>query len=246
MRIDVRIEKAGYRKKTVLENINFTVEGNSFTAVIGRNGSGKSTLIAAMSSLIIPKGTVLLDSVDISTLSRRERAMRISAMIQSPKRPHVTVRELVEFGRSPYLGFGKRQRDIDRIAVEAAIEKTHISNLLDSYADRISGGELRRAYFAMMLAQDSDVALLDEPTAFMDADYEREFFELSKKLSKTKNVIAVMHNLNMALSYADNILLLNNGRQVFFGAPSELLKTNLIETVFSVKRFLAEGKTFFA
>ena len=117
MRIDVRIEKAGYRKKTVLENINFTVEENSFTAVIGRNGSGKSTLIAAMASLIIPKGAVLIDSVDVATLSRRERAMRISAMIQSPKRPHVTVRELVEFGRSPYLGIGKRLGERDQIAI---------------------------------------------------------------------------------------------------------------------------------
>lgn len=245
MRLDVKIKSAGYRKKIVLENINFTIPKNSFTAVIGRNGSGKSTLLAAMASLITFEGEIFLDSTDITALSRRERAMRVSAMLQSPKRPHVTVRELVEFGRSPYLGFGKRFSESDRAVVNDAIEKTHIAELVDSHADRISGGELRRAYFAMMLAQDSELVLLDEPTAFMDADYEREFFDLSKQLSETKNVITVMHNLNVALSYADNVLLLDKGRQVFFGSPDVLLKTDLIETIFSVKRFFVDGKTFF-
>ena len=97
----------------------------------------------------------------------------------------------------------------------------------------------------MLLAQDTDIVLLDEPTAFMDADYERSFFELSKNLSKTKTVIAVMHNINLALQYADYIILLDGGRSLFFGKTEVLLATDLIERIFSVKRFSIHGITHF-
>ena len=126
-----------------------------------------------------------------------------------------------------------------------ALIKANVSSLRDCYLDRISGGELRRAYFAMMLAQNTDVALFDEATAFMDADFERQFVAMQKELAKNKTVISVMHNLTLAVAYADAILVLDGGKQIFFGTPNELLATDIPENIFHVKRHTVDGKVFF-
>jgi len=244
--LEVNIKKAGYKNKAVLRNISFSIPEKSFTAVIGRNGSGKSTLLSVLSGLAYYDGRVTVDSKELRELNGRERAARISLMLQQLRRPHITVRELVAFGRSPYLGIGKKLGENDRQIIEMSAKKADVSEIFDSYADEISGGELRRAYFAMLLAQDTDVVLLDESTAFMDVDYESKFFALAKSLSAEKTVISVIHNLDLAIKYADNVLLLDKGEKVFFGGVEDLLSHELIEKHFSVKRYVTDGKIFFA
>jgi len=244
--LDVNIKGVEYKGKSILENIQFTPCEKSFTAVIGRNGSGKSTLISAISSLIKYEGSVTINGRDTRDFDRRELSLRVSAMLQNLKRPHMTVSELVALGRSPYIRIGQKLSKNDTDIIDNAINKAQISGITNSYVDKISGGELRRAYFAMLLAQNTDIVLLDEATAFMDADYERKFCELAKELSKEKTVISVMHNLDFAVHYADNILLLDKGRQLFFGSRDDIMKTNLIEKTFSVNRYTVSEITFFS
>lgn len=245
MKLSVNIKSISYKSAPVLKNLCFSIENHGLVAVLGRNGVGKSTLIGAISALVAYDGEVKLDGVDVRSHTRRSLAKKISAIPQIPKAPHITVRELVSYGRSPYLKLGERLNDTDMRIIDEAIEKAEIADLADSYADRISGGELRRAWFAMLLAQNTEIALLDEATAFMDADYENKFLSMAKSLAGEKIVIAVTHNLDAAVRYADSVLLIYGGEQVFFGTAEELLSTDLIERTFSVKRYLADGKIFF-
>ena len=240
MSISVRIDRAAYGRRTVLENIAFDAPDGSLTVVIGRNGSGKSTLISCLAGLMPFEGEVLADGVELSSLSVRARAREVSVLLQNPRRPHVTVRELVGFGRNPYRATLGRESDADRAAVSRALADTDLLPLADCYVDRISGGEVRRAYFGAMLAQDTPVVLLDEATAFMDKDYERRFLSAARALADGgKTVLSVMHDLSAALSVADCVLLLDGGRQAFFGTVADLLATDLVERTFSVRRYTA-------
>ena len=246
MAIDIDIKRAFYGRREILKNISFAPTDSSFTAVIGRNGSGKSTLISTISGLAQYEGRVTIEGEDIKLCDRKKLATRISLVPQELRRPHITVEELVSYGRRPFLKLGEGPRDIDRELISKAMSDADLYDIGDKYLDMISGGELRRAYFGMMLAQDTGVVLLDEATAFMDADFERRFIGMQRELAMTKTVITVMHNLSLALSSADNILLLDNGEQIFFGSPEELLSTDLVEKTFSVKRYSSDGKIFFA
>lgn len=246
MRLDINIDRVILGKKEILKDISFAPDFASFTAVIGKNGSGKSTLLSAIAGLISYEGSVLLDGVEVSSVSRRTLAGIVSYLPQITMRPHITVGELVSYGRAPYHRLGKRRLPEDEIAIDEAILTAELQDIRDRYLDQISGGELRRAYFGMMLAQDTGTVLLDEATAFMDSGFERRFVLMQKKLSKTKTVVSVMHNLNLAVAYADNILLLDSGEALFYGTPAELLASDLIEKTFSVKRYTADGAVFFA
>lgn len=248
MSLSVQIQSASYRKRRVLEQISFVAESGTVTAVIGRNGSGKSTLVACLCSLMPFHGSVICDGVDLASLSGRERAQRRSAVLQSLNAPHVTVGELVAFGRSPYRVLGHSSDPEEQKKIERALQKADLVSLRDAYADRISGGELRRAYLGAVMAQDTETVILDEATAFMDADYQHRFLQMTCSLAREekKTVISVMHDLAAAVRYADQILLLDEGRQLFFGSTEALLETDLIERTFGVRRFTADGRIFFA
>ena len=244
LKVDIRRLKLG--KRELLHDVSFSPSEASLTAVIGKNGSGKTTLLRAVAGLISYEGSVLLDGIEVSGTDRITLSRRLSILPQELLRPHISVERLVSYGRNPYRKVfdGFTEADID--AINGAVQLAELGGLRNSYLDRISGGELRRAYFAMMLAQDTGTLLLDEATAFMDADFERRFVKMQKELSKSKTVITVMHNLNLAVAYADKILLLDSGRSVFYGTPSELLEGDLIERTFSVERYTAGDAVFFA
>lgn len=248
MSIDVNIKSIGYGKKTVLSDINISLPDGTLTAVIGRNGSGKSTLASALLSLISYDGEVRLDGGVAADMTARERARHASGIVQRPKVPHITVEELVAFGRSPYSRQSRDGAVLDSEIIEKALRRTSLFELRHAYLDRISGGEVKRAYFAMMLSQSVKNMILDEATASMDADYENEFLRLCRELAKTdgKTVVMVMHNLEYAVRYADYILLLDGGGVKFFGSTDELLRTNLIEQVFCLERTTVGERVFFS
>lgn len=247
MSLDVHIKSARYGRTQVLDNINFQTVGGTLTAVIGRNGSGKSTLISCLASLIPFKGEIKADGKDLRQMDIRVRAQKVSLMTQNLARPHVTVRELVAFGRNPYHTLLQGESGEDTMRIDLAIDDAEMKDLASRYVDTLSGGEVRRAYFGAILAQDAPTALFDEATAFMDADYERLFLRMVRSLAEDggKNVVAVMHDLAAAVRYADNILVLDHGKQLYFGKTEDLLKTDLIEKTFGVKRYTAEGRVFF-
>ena len=248
MSLSINIESAGYRSKQVISGLNFTLEKGSLSAIIGRNGSGKSTLISTLSGLIGFKGDVILDGVSLTGKERKEHAKMISTMLQSLKKPHITVKELVSFGRNPYVSLNRPLQKNDLMIIDKAIDTASLTQLEYAYLDAISGGELRRAYLAMILAQDTEIMLLDESTAFMDASFENDFMRILLDLCKKegKIVLFVTHNIDLAVEYADNVLVLENGKQLFFGKTSELLNTEVIEEHFQLKRYKAENKIFFS
>ncbi len=248
MSLTVAMTSAGYRAHPVLSDIRFDLSDGTLTAVIGRNGSGKSTLVRAIASLIPYVGSVRADGVELSSLSHRERAQILSALLQEPAHPRMSVEELVFCGRNPHRSLLGTVSDLDRACVERAIRMADLTSLRARNADTLSGGELRRAYFGALLAQNAQNVLLDEATAFMDADYGHRFLSLARSLAHDdgRAVLSVMHDLSSALFYADRILLLDAGTQLFFGSPAELLETDLIERTFRVRRFCSDGRVFFA
>ena len=248
MSLNVSIDRAGYRDHTVLSDIRFDLIDGSLTAVIGRNGSGKSTLVRAIACLIPYVGSVRSNGIELSSLPHRARAQILSALLQEPPRPHMTVEELVLCGRNPHRSLLGGMTDVDRALVEKALCAADLVDLRLRDADQLSGGELRRAYFGALLAQNAQNVLLDEATAFMDADYGNRFLSMARSLAHTdgRAVLSVMHDLSAALFYADRILLLDSGAQLFFGSVSDLLQTDLIERTFRVHRFFSNGRVFFA
>ncbi|MBO5702181.1 MAG: ABC transporter ATP-binding protein [Clostridia bacterium] len=238
---------AAYGKKQVLFDINTVIEDGKFIAIIGRNGSGKSTFLSCLASIGRYSGKILLDGQGISELKKRDLAKKISFLPQTLPVTPFTVRETAAFGREPYTDLSGKLTDEDKKAVADALEKCGISNLSEKRMNEISGGERQMAYLAMMLAQDADVLLLDEPTTYMDAPNAREFMKiLTEERNRGKSVVAVMHDLTQAVKYADYILLIEEGKAVFFGTKEECLAEKAIESVMCVESHIIEdGKIVF-
>ena len=236
---------AFYGKKQVIFDINTSIEGGRFTAVIGRNGSGKSTFLSCLSSSIRCSGSILLDGKAISNFKKRDLAKKISYLPQNLPATPFTVRESVGFGREPYTDLSGKFTDDDKSAVANAIEKCGIMHLSDKKMNEISGGERQTAYLAMMLAQDADIMLLDEPTTYMDAPNAREFLNiLSEERARGKTVVAVMHDLTQAVRYADNVILIDGGKLIFAGTRSEAVESNVIEKIMGVNSYKLDDGSF--
>ena len=177
-------------------------------------------------------------------MTPRERAQRMAILPQTLPAPAVSVAELAVFGRNPYLDFGRRMTPTDRRLVEEALERVGIAALRDKLLTELSGGERQKAYLAMILAQDTDVLLLDEPTTYMDMEYEAAFFRLLKALQAEKGVtlLVILHDLSQAMRYADRIVVLDAGRVRFAGDTRACAAGGVLEAVFRVRqRPIADG-----
>lgn len=233
---DVNIK---YGRKKILENINLSFEKGTVTAVIGKNGSGKTTLLSAVAGLVKYDGQMTVQGKELTALPHKERARLLSLLPQTLPAPPITVEALAEMGRQPYLDLGQRLTAKDKETVSRAISDIGIEKLRNKQLDEISGGERQKAYLAMVLAQNTQVLLLDEPTTYLDAEYERELFSIIKRLKdeRGKTVITVMHDLSSALEIADKVLLLNRGGVAFFGTSGECEKSGIIEESFGVQKY---------
>ena len=236
-----------YGKSSVLENVDLTIPKGKITAIIGRNGSGKSSLVSAIGGLADYKGEITVDKTDIKSLSRGEMARNVSVMTQNLPSPHVTVYHLASFGRTPYHSLLDKLNEDDLRIIDEALKSSGIYHLKDRYVDTLSGGKRRLAFYAMSLARTCPIMIFDEATAYMDADNEGMFSDkLAGLKSDGKTVITVMHNISDAVRYADNIILLDKKRCVFFGTVNEILETDILEKTMNVKRYYADGRTFFS
>lgn len=216
VRLRVAALKAGYGQRLVVDGVSFTVAAGRMTALIGPNGSGKSTLLATMARLLQPMGgSVLLNGACVHALPTRALARELGILPQSPLVPEgLTAYELVSRGRHPHQGFLRQWSDTDDAAVEEAMRLTGTRDFAATPVSALSGGQRQRCWIAMAMAQETSVILLDEPTTFLDLRYQVEVLDLLARLAREhgRTVVAVLHDLNLALAYADTVLCLKDGR----------------------------------
>lgn len=221
--------------KDILTDLNTTLCGTDFTIIIGRNGSGKSTLLRSILSLVPYTGELLWNGESLATLSRTERARRLSYLPQQRPIPYMSVETLIAHGRFPHLGFAKTLGPGDREKIAAAARLAGVTSLLTRPLQSLSGGERQRVYIAMMVAQDADMLLLDEPTTFLDIPFQLEVLELLRKLHQQgKGIVMVAHDLEQAFTYATRVILLHDGRILASGPPAEIAGSAVIKEVFGV------------
>ena len=229
-------------KKEILKDVSFSVKPHTVTAVIGKNGSGKSTLLSCLTGESRYTGAIHFSDSDISLMSKRQRAATVAFLQQNLPVVPITVETLVAMGRTPYIDIGKHLTEKDKVQIEKAIVSVGIESIRQKKLSEISGGEKQKAYIAMVLAQNTRVVALDEPTTYMDVQYEKEFMSLLRELKEKhkKTLLVVMHDLSRAAEIADYILILNEGRVAFSGEKEEVIQSGKIESTFGVKKYEIE------
>lgn len=234
--LEFRELRAAYDGVETLHGVSAHLAPGKLTAIIGPNGCGKSTLMKCAVGLMKPSGgEILLNGQPLSVIPEKERARHLSYMPQSRIAPDISVRHLVTHGRYPHLKWGQSLRREDREIVQAAIERVKLGALVNRPVSRLSGGERQRAYLAMMLAQQTAVMLLDEPTAYLDLSSQFALMELLRALCREgRSVILVLHELSLALEYTDSLLLMERGHLVAAGSPEEVYRSGQIQRVFSI------------
>lgn len=223
-------------KKNILDSISLVANNREITAVLGRNGSGKTTLLSSVFKERKYSGSILVDGRDISLISRKELAKKVSIMPQNVLSPDITVESLVSYGRTPYTSFSGILTSEDREKVYSAIKEMGLYELSQRKVSSLSGGECRRAYFAMILAGDADTVMLDEPTTFMDAVTKKELFAFIDILKKrNKAVIIVLHDLTDAVKVSDRIYLIDGGKTIFSGSGTEFADSSYPTEIFGLE-----------
>lgn len=228
----------GYNSSIIVDDLNLNIPSKRFTVLIGQNGCGKSTILRALAGLLPPmKGEILLDSTPTRKMSSQERAKRIGVLTQGPHAPEgLSVADLVRQGRYPHRPLFGRWSSRDENACMQALQLTNMTSLSDRRVEALSGGQRQRAWIAMALAQETDILLLDEPTTFLDLAHQIEVLDLIKRLvhERGRTIVAVLHDLNQAARYADEIVLIKDGRIFDAGAASAVITDQNVLDVFGV------------
>lgn len=243
--VEVKHLTAGYPGNTVLKDISLTFPAGSVTVVAGPNGCGKSTLLKAMAGILPASGEVELNGENLLALPARHRARKAAFLPQSRSVPEITVRRLVLHGRFPYLSYPRQYGKKDHAMAEAAMEAMGITDLADRPLASLSGGQRQKTYIAMALAQDTEMVLLDEPTTFLDIAHQLQMMDLAKALAeKGKTVVLVLHDLTLALEYADGLVVMKDGRAVSSGTAEDVFRSGCFREVFGVDlgRMQVDGK----
>ncbi|CEP68107.1 ABC transporter-like [Moorella glycerini] len=224
-----------YSSRPVLRDIKFEVNRGEFFAILGNNGAGKSTLLKCLIRILKPQtGTILIETEDLFALSPREVARRLGYVAQRYESARFTVFDAVLLGRKPHIKWGTTARDLEIVRNVLGILGLEEFSL--RYLDELSGGELQKVVIARALAQEPRVLLLDEPTSNLDLKNQFEVLTIVKKAARERNiaVVVVMHDLNLALRFADKFLLLKN-RTVFACGGMEIMTPENIAGVYGVR-----------
>jgi len=235
----------GYKNKSIIKNINFSIDSSEWLGVIGPNGSGKSTLIKGILGFTKSlKGNIYLKNEDIKNFNNKVISQTISFLPQQLNANlNITVEDLVALGRSPYKEFW--EFDLNKTDIEIINESLYLVDmydLKDNLINQISGGQCQRAYLAMALAQDPEILILDEPTNALDLKYQIRFLEIIKalKVNKKISVITILHDLNLAARYSDKIIALKNGESIGYGSSNELINERFIQNIFEINALISD------
>ncbi len=233
-----------YDQNIITQDLSIHIPEGKFSVIVGPNGCGKSTLLRAMSRLLKPQsGQVLLNGKNIHSLATRDVAKVLGLLPQSAIAPDgIKVVDLVARGRFPHQKWFQAWREQDQDAVDAAMKATDITHFAQLNVDQLSGGQRQRVWVAMALAQETPLLLLDEPTTYLDIAHQIELMDLFQDLNRLQGhtIVAVLHDLNHACRYADNLIAMKSGQVVATGTPNDIVTETLIETVFGLPCIILE------
>ncbi len=244
--LEVKDLEFGYRDELVIRDISFHIEKGKFISIIGPNGSGKSTLLKILSNLYRPNsGYIFLDGKDIRAFKRKEIAKKISLVPQDTNIDYdFMVEDIVMMGRHPYKGRFQKEDEEDYRIVEEALYMTNTLQLKDRLITEISGGERQRVIIAKALAQEPFIIMLDEPTSNLDINHQIEILNLLKRFNSKRGttIVLVIHDINLAARYSDEIILLNMGKILGKGSPEEVITTKNIESSYHMDVAIEKNK----
>lgn len=225
-----------FGKKPVIQDVSVDVAPGKITSFIGPNGAGKSTLLSMVSRLLnADTGEVLLDKSDVRRWKSDDFAKRVSILKQSNyMNVRLTIRELVSFGRFPYSKGNLKPEDEQKI--DEAIQYMNLDDIQHNYLDELSGGQRQRAFIAMVIAQDTDYILLDEPLNNLDMKHSVQIMKILRKLVDElgKTVVIVLHDINFASVYSDYIVALKNGRVVKDGPTNDIINSDALKEIYDM------------
>ncbi|NMS90030.1 ATP-binding cassette domain-containing protein [Clostridioides difficile] len=225
-----------YKNKNVVEDVSFNIEKGKITSFIGPNGAGKSTVLSIVTRLIGgDSGEVIIEGKNLVSYTNKELAKKIAILKQSNNITlRLTIRELVGFGRFPYSE-GNLTKE-DEKYIDEAIEYMKLTDIQHKYLDELSGGQRQRAYIAMVIAQDTEYILLDEPLNNLDMNHSVQMMKVLRGLCDDldKTIVLVMHDINFASCYSDNIVALKNGKIEKVGRTDEIVNEKVLEDIYEM------------
>ncbi|MER6200697.1 ABC transporter ATP-binding protein [Streptomyces sp. NPDC001586] len=242
-RLAARGVTVGYGGRSVIDDLHVAIPPGVISTIIGSNGCGKSTLLRTLSRLLKPtKGSVVLDGEDIATLRTRDVAKKLGLLPQAPVAPEgLTVADLVARGRHPHQSWLRQWSSDDAAVVERALAMTGVSDLADRPVDALSGGQRQRVWISMTLAQGTDLLLLDEPTTFLDLAHAIDVLDLVDDLHESGcTVVMVLHDLNLATRYSDNLIVMRAGSILAQGHPRDVITAELLYEAFGLRAKVIE------
>ena len=239
MELVVERLRSTYGDLVAVDDVSLHVRAGQVVAIVGPNGCGKSTLLRSIARLHRPqRGKVLLNGEDLWALRPKEAARRVALLPQSPQAPEaMTVWDLVRFGRHPHQGLFHQWSKEDARACQAAMELTGTTRLAHRLLDQLSGGQRQLGWLAMVLAQETPVILLDEPTSMLDLGHQVEVLSLVRDLAARSGrmVIMVLHDLSAAARFADVLVAMRDGRVVAAGPPQLIVDADLVRQLYDVE-----------
>lgn len=234
----------GYGQRTIIRDLSATFPAGKITTIVGPNGCGKSTLLRAMSGLLdLDTGTVSVDGQNISEMKRKDVARILGVLPQSPVAPEgLLVSDLVARGRHPHQAWFRQWSSTDEDAVFEALKQTGSADLASRTLDELSGGQRQRVWISMVLAQNTDILFLDEPTTYLDLATSVDILELVDSLRQKlgRTVVMVLHDLNLAVRYSDYLVVMKDGQVIASGAPAEIITAELLQDAFDLRARVIE------
>jgi len=227
-----------YEENIIIKHLNIALKKNGMTGILGPNGSGKTTLLRHLSGALKPlSGKVLLDGVEITSIRKRMLARKLAYVPQNNGVEfEFTAMETVMMGRMPYLKRFQQETQFDIDAVHRAMMLTGTWKLKNRSITELSGGELQRVMIARALAQQPEILMLDEPTAHLDLQFQMEILELLRRLTDSGEMttIVVLHDINLAVQFCDDVIFMQNGNIITNGHPQDVITEKLINDVYHV------------
>lgn len=235
--IKVQNVSKSYGSKVVVDNVSLDIETGKITSLIGANGAGKSTLLAMISRLISKdQGKIFVEGKEIGEFNSNELAKKLSILKQSNHlNIRLTIRDLVSFGRFPYSQ-GRLTKE-DQEHIDEAIAYMELKDIEHKYLDQLSGGQRQRAFIAMVLAQNTDYILLDEPLNNLDMKHSAQIMKVLRRMVEElgKTIVIVLHDINFASFYSDSIVAMKDGKIVKEGQTDEMMDSGVLEHVYEMK-----------